>query len=57
MFLKNQLLRNCKVEDLTMSETRYCNICKQELGSENQSHICRACHNTILNIEIKIDEM
>jgi len=57
MFLYDDLLQNCKVEDFIMSETRYCNICKQELGSENHSHICRACHNILVNIEAKIDEM
>jgi len=41
-----------------MSETRYCNICKQELSlEENHSHICRSCHNIIVNIETKIDEL
>lgn|GEM_PF-3551358 len=40
-----------------MSETRHCNICKQELESENHSHICRVCYNILLNIEAKIDEM
>lgn len=40
-----------------MNEARYCNICKQELSSENHSHICRSCHTMILNIEAKIDEM
>ena len=40
-----------------MNETRYCNICKQELESENHSHICRSCNNKILNIETKVDEL
>jgi hypothetical protein len=49
---------NCKPkEGKTMSKTRYCNICKQEMGSEVYAHICRSCSDTILNIEIKIDEM
>ena len=49
---------NCRLEEgKTMSETRYCNICKQEMGSESNSHICRSCHNKLLNIETEIDEM
>ena len=40
-----------------MSETRYCNICKQELAEDNYSHICRSCHTMIINIETQIDEM
>jgi Zn finger protein HypA/HybF involved in hydrogenase expression len=40
-----------------MSETRYCNICKQELELENHSHICRSCNNIIMNIEAKIDKL
>lgn len=40
-----------------MSETRWCNICKQELEPENHSHICYSCSNIILSIETKIDQL
>jgi len=57
IFLSNDVLQSCTAEDFIMSETRYCTICKQELGPENHSHICRACHDIVSTIEAKIDEM